>query len=414
MIINTKPNAVNQTFPISLVIYLVFWACTPTMADDEIKLIKTINVPGNFVDRSGLSQEIEPGIWHDLFGGISALEYTGKGDLYYALPDRGPKDGAIDWTCRFHLVSIKPNPIGAFDSGFTIKQTTPFLAASEKRFSGSSTIYEETPSELCRLDPEGIRQNSDGQFWVSDEYGPHVLCFNQNGKLVRRFDVPEKFKIKIPGPDKATENAANDSGRQGNRGMEGLAISDDGTYLYGLMQSPLLQDCKRTEKGKPTGLNCRLLKMNTSTGQSTEYLYPLDHPKNKLNEILRLGNNQFLVIERDGEVGEAAKFKKIMKIDISRATEIQSIASLPAEQPPERVIAIQKEVYIDLLDPRFGLAGAKMPEKIESLAFGPKLEDGRQLLLIVSDNDFNKHWPTKIFCFAVEGQVGNDKQLTSR
>ena len=46
--------------------------------------------------------------------------------------------------------------------------------------------------------------------------------------------------------------------------------------------------------------------------------------------------------------------------------------------------------FIDLLEPAFGLnlndANA-IAEKIEGLAWGPDLPDGRHLLYVISDND---------------------------
>jgi len=57
--------------------------------------------------------------------------------------------------------------------------------------------------------------------------------------------------------------------------------------------------------------------------------------------------------------------------------------------------------FLDLLDPAFGLAGSGFPEKIEGLAFGPDLPDGRHLLLVTSDNDFFANQDSKIFAFAI-------------
>ena len=44
--------------------------------------------------------------------------------------------------------------------------------------------------------------------------------------------VPSKFLIANPSADPNTELLGNTSGRQANRGMEGLAISPDGRTLY--------------------------------------------------------------------------------------------------------------------------------------------------------------------------------------
>ena len=42
--------------------------------------------------------------------------------------------------------------------------------------------------------------------------------------------------------------------------------------------------------------------------------------------------------------------------------------------------AARKTLFLDMLSPQFGLAGSSFPEKIEGLAFGPDLPDGRRLL----------------------------------
>jgi hypothetical protein len=58
-------------------------------------------------------------------------------------------------------------------------------------------------------------------------------------------------------------------------------------------------------------------------------------------------------------------------------------------------------LFLDLLDPAFGLAGSSFPAKIEGLAFGPDLADGRHVLLVSSDNDFSAATPTYLFAFAI-------------
>jgi len=81
---------------------------------------------------------------------------------------------------------------------------------------------------------------------------------------------------------------------------------------------------------------------------------------------------------------------------------------------PIGVTAVHKEVFIDLLDPKFELLGSDMPEKIESLAMGPDLQDGRKLLHVASDNDFDTNWPTKIYCFAIGIKKSELKKVTTR
>ena len=54
------------------------------------------------------------------------------------------------------------------------------------------------------------------------------------------------------------------------------------------------------------------------------------------------------------------------------------------------------------LPANFGLAGASFPEKLEGLAIGPDLADGRHLLLVTSDNDFAAGNPSRFFAFALD------------
>jgi hypothetical protein len=68
---------------------------------------------------------------------------------------------------------------------------------------------------------------------------------------------------------------------------------------------------------------------------------------------------------------------------------------------PAGVVPVSKTLFIDLLDPEFNLA-ATIPEKIEALAWGPDLPDGRHVLYVVSDNDLNPSLATQIYAFAID------------
>ena len=167
------------------------------------------------------------------------------------------------------------------------------------------------------------------------------------------------------------------------------------------MQHVLIQDGERDEIGKPVGVNCRLVVIHAETGQTREFVYQLDDRGNGLNEILAINDRQFLVIERDGLIGTEAKFKKIMKIDLTGATEIQDEERLPAAGLPDHIRPVGKQVFIDFLSPEYKLSAAQIPEKLEGLTFGQPLEDGRATLIVSSDNDFNADAPSLIYVFAL-------------
>ena len=386
-------------------------SCVSAFAQSpRIELIGIGQFDGQATDLSGQQDQLENGAPHNRLGGISALEYSGAGHRYAALPDRGPDDGATGYLCRYHLIDINVDPQAAEPVKLHLVDTKLFNDAEGRPFTGSAAAIQETSQCGCRLDPEGFRFARNGGFFISDEYGPQLVEFSANGKEVRRFGLPTHLQVKHPCQDTMQEIKTNEAGRSSNRGMEGLAVSADGRFLYGVMQSTLLQDAPRGEQGFSVGVNCRLVKVEVATGQIKEYVYQLDSPSNGLNEIVAMGDDQFLVIERDGKTGESATYKRIVKIDLANATEVQDLDRLPYELP-ESIHPVHKETFIDFLSPEFKLPKASIPEKLEGLTFGELLRDGRQTIVVASDNDFQAATPSLIYVFALNA---GKAQLTSR
>ena len=392
----------------------------------EVSLLGVGSISGDTLDLSGLDQtltpepettedEIEPGMkfTDNMLGGISAIAWTGKEDLYWCLPDRGPLDGAVNWKCRIHQIRITANGQSTLKT-----ELVSTVLLKDKRdivFTGLASAFEATENHTRRLDPEGVRVGSNGNLFVSDEYGPRLIEFLPNGRMVREIEMPEHLTAAIPGVSYATESPHNISGRSCNRGMEGLAISADRKHLFGLMQSPLLQDSYREKlTDYPKGVSCRLPVFETSGAFCTEYLYPLENRSNVLNEILAYDEDRFITIERDGKAGVEAQCKKLMLISISNASNIRGVEKLPPNQLPAATKVIKKQIFIDLLDPKWNLAGQGMPEKIEGLAFGPDFPNGDKLLVVASDNDFVREAPTEIFVFRIPKSRPAENQATKK
>jgi len=98
-------------------------------------------------------------------------------------------------------------------------------------------------------------------------------------------------------------------------------------------------------------------------------------------------------------------FKRIFLIDLAGATpatDIRGTPTLPTTGTPVGVVPVTKAPFIDLLSPLYGLAGATFPEKIEGLAFGPDLQDGRHVLIVTNDNDFLTAQANRFFVFAID------------
>jgi hypothetical protein len=305
-------------------------------------------------------------------------------------------------------------------TNLTTKQVTAKLLDTRflknqygQTFVGSTGAFDvNSDLNTLRFDPEGIRVSADGTFFISDEYGPYLFEFDRQGNLLRRLDVPESFQIAAPNANPTIELTGNTSGRQANRGMEGLAISPDGGTLFGMMQNALLQDnALMPGTVDRQSVNTRILRVDLATGATSEYVYQLDafNRGQGVSEILAINDHEFLVVERDNRSWlalepQAPTRKTIYRIDLTAATDVTGI-TLPASGLPVGVKAVVKSLFINLLDPDFGLHNndAKaIAEKIEGLAWGPDLADGRHLLYVISDNDLSLVNPTQIYAFAID------------
>ncbi|MFM1801166.1 MAG: hypothetical protein RJA81_518 [Planctomycetota bacterium] len=365
----------------------------------QIQLLRDIQVPGTAKDLSGDKGFLDDNTPADQLGGPSGLEWTGRGQVYLWLSDRGPKDGATTHTPRYHEVDLTLSLVEGAQP--VIRRTVKLFDTNGKPLTGRSTAFQAgKPEDSPRFDSEGIAI-WEGKTVISEEYGPVIRIFDNQGKAISDFPVPDHFKVQKPSGDEDEELAQNNRGRQPNAGFEGLCTDGNGG-LMAIVQRPLLQDGAMSADGKRIGRNVRILSMCGPNCKPREYVYPLDNAKQGISEICHVGGSVFLTIERDGKEMQS---KKIMMIDISDATDVSAVASLPSDSLPDEIKAVKKRLLIDLQDPKFGLAGKNFPEKIEGLAFGPDLKDGRRLLVVATDNDFEADEATRIWFFAIDASA---------
>lgn len=167
------------------------------------------------------------------------------------------------------------------------------------------------------LDGEGLVVLKDGSFWVSDEYGPHIVHFDKDGREIERinaFKNDKRVKLYLPAEFK---------NRRANRGMEGLAITPDEKTLVGIMQSTMLNPNKKVKNLDIT----RIVTINLENGNIKQYLYKQEKKQNSNSEITALSDDTFLVIERDGKYLNFSKKKPqkhIYKIKLSSGTNIEN------------------------------------------------------------------------------------------
>ena len=253
-----------------------------------------------------------------------------------------------------------------------------------------------------RHDPEGIRVAPDGTVWVSDEYGPTILQFDQAGHQIGSLIAPANMLIAKIG-NEADELRLNQRGRFPNKGAEGLAISPDGHWLVAAMQAPLIQD------GGTKGSFSRFLVFDLTDRNKApkQFAYPLD-VEHGISELLAVNDHQFLVDERFGKGGSETQ-AKLYLVDTNQTelpSDVTAVESLMKKELPAGITPLKKTLFADIAKilnsaPNVCANTNGFPEKIEGYAFGPDLADGRHLLIAVNDNDFAPEFPNCVFAFAV-------------
>ena len=291
--------------------------------------------------------------------GSGAAAHPTNAKQFYVLTDRGPNadfDGIAGKGKKFLVPNYTPS-IGLFElqaDSKIIKVKEIILKdkngnpisglPNPKAFGGTNevpydvhgqpmTVNPQLPfdavsnpikTDINGLDPEGLAALQDGSFWVSDEYGPHLVHYDGNGVEIERINAfanDERNNVMVEGkpillPTEFTK-------RRANRGMEALTITPDQTTLVGIMESSMDNPDK---SGRLSSL-VRMVTINLVSGQIAQYLYRLDNAAHVTSGIVALNDHEFYLIEHDRKfpLQDKSAQKLIYKIDIAHATDIETI-----------------------------------------------------------------------------------------
>jgi hypothetical protein len=335
------------------------------LADSEITSnsvncnINPVNTSGSPLPYSVIRSDIDngaiPGTLMEIRnGGFGSDMVAHPTDLtrFYALTDRGPnatftgdqgkgkKFPTPNYIPRIGLFELQANgdvkkihdillkrPDGSYITG--LPNTAALGGTGETPYDANGNVividmdlpFNEVTNPIklddYGLDGEGLVALSDGSFWVSDEYGPHMVHFNAEGVEIGRinaFSNDARNTFTLP---------AEFANRRANRGMEGLTITPDETTLVGIMQSTMYNPSSAVKVNDIV----RLVTVNLINGEVSQYLYKQEKTQNSQSGIVALSDTEFVVIERDGSFynEDNSAMKHLYKINISNATNIEKI-----------------------------------------------------------------------------------------
>lgn len=291
--------------------------------------------------------------------GSDAAAHPTNANQFYALTDRGPNadfdgiagkgkqflvpnytpsiglfelqaDGKIIKVAELLLKDSQGNPISGLPNPKTLGGTNevpydingqPMIVNPDLPF---DDVTNSIKTDIHGLDPEGLAALIDGSFWVSDEYGPHLVHYDANGVEIARINAfanDERNNVIVNGkpillPTEFTK-------RRANRGMEALTITPDQSTLVGIMESSMDNPNK---SGRLSSL-VRIITIHLVSGQIAQYLYRLDKAEHVTSGIVAVNEQAFYLIEHDRKLPlqDKSATKLIYKIDISQATDIEAI-----------------------------------------------------------------------------------------
>lgn len=321
-------------------------------------------------------------------GGLSGLSYDSQKDLYYAISDdRGQKGPARIYSFK---INIKDGCLGPGD----------ILPLSVIRLTDDANAS----FAVNGIDLEGIAVEPGVGLWVSSEGGAKALI----PPFIRLFSIfgRQQRVLELPGKLMPTKEGL---GVRDNAALESLTLSPSDRFLYSATEVAIAQD--GTEPTLTDRSPARLYRFDRASGKVVgEFLYPVEpiaEPtltpglrSTGLVELLAVTDTQLLAMERSyspgsvNTIGQTGITIRIFAIDLTGATNIMANDGL-MKSPIATLKPVQKTLLLDLKDLKIPL------DNLEGMTFGPRLLNGLQTLVLVSDNNFDPKQFTQFLAFTL-------------
>ncbi len=311
-----------------------------------------------------LSEYIVPDdliIDNTLVGGLSGIDYN-NGQYYLVCDD------ANNPRVYKAKIDIDGNNISniIFEKVILIDDSSQFLDLESIRYDS---------------DLEQIMLTSEGH--IFNQKDPSFFSIYPNGQIQHTFQIPESFK----------SNSIQKPRHNGT--LEGLCIASNKKGYWIGMELPLESDGPEpqfTETKSPVRITYISSKTKEPVKQFAYLLDPVakkpkgDFLVNGLTDLVQYNANTFLILERSysSGLGNQGNTVKIFEADVSDATNTIKMNNLKDFE----FVPAKKELLLNFENLRDKLTDNSI-DNIEGITFGPRLSNGHQTLILVSDNNFN-------------------------
>jgi hypothetical protein len=346
--------------------------------------IGSVNVKDSITELRFLDEYTLPGgmeLNGSIIGGLSGIDYDSNLDLYYMISD----DPSSKGPARYYTARIKVGSSG-IDSVEIIGMTALTNATGNTYSNITKDRFHSADVEAMRFDSsrDELIWSSEGQRYIRDGkkelQDPQIIIMGKDGRYRDSFSLPSNMHI-----------SETEKGPRHNSVFEGISFDENFQHVFISVEEPIYEDGPRAG-GEDSTAWIRILKFNRKLKQAVgQYAYKVDavpHPAdppsafkiNGVSDILYLGNEKLLVVERGYSVGRKPSDIRIFMVDLSSAEDItdRSLIKTPVTNPAT------KKLLIDLnKDGRY-------IDNVEGITFGPNLPNGHRTILMVTDDNFDK------------------------
>jgi hypothetical protein len=263
-----------------------------------------------------------------------------KDGSYWLLTDNGAgsKANSPDFMLYLNQYTVD------FKSGQFKRLKTIFLHDPDKKVP-FRIVHEGTTKRYLTgsdFDTESF-QFAGGALWIGDEFGPYIIKADLNGKVLAVFETLVDGKV-VRSPDHPAlvmppvPNQEVKFQVRRSKGYEGMAVSQDGSKLFALLEGALWDEGSKSYESVDGKQYLRVLEFDVKSEKWTgrHWKYVLDANHHAIGDFNMIDDTTGLIIERDNGEGVPAKacpegvrrkdcfhdlpkFKRVYKVELSEA-----------------------------------------------------------------------------------------------